>query len=222
MGSIGTQTTASKEELKARLQDLRQDYKDFIGSRATKDGYMELSEDERSHLQRIQGAIDRTTYDLHKQLNPNVPEDKWKGEGLTALSYKEAETARKDMLRNREMFLAIQSAQHGVFYDQNTEDTAVDRLYNKDSSVYNIFKNTRSMLKKKYGDTMTLYRVPTAQTAKATVNMTSTRANAEQYAKLYGRSVEAVKVPVSNVLAVNISRAGGYEEFIVLNRKKKK
>ena len=75
------------------------------------------------------------------------------------------------------------------------------------------------MLRKKYGDEMTLYIAGTAQTDKTTQNMTSTKQNAEQYAKIYGSKVSSEKVPINDILAVNISRTGGYEEFIVLNRK---
>lgn len=223
MGSVGNKVSlADKDTLRERLKNLREEVKQFYQDHAEESGYMELTDDEAQEMVRLQTAIDSDTYDLHKQLSPTVPDDKWKGGDITALSREEAETVRKDMLKNKAMFMAIQSAQHGVFYGATTNDTAVDTLYNNDNkSTYNIFKNTRDMLKKKYGDTMTLYRVPTAQTPKATVNMTSTRANAEQYAREYGGKVEAIKVPVKDVLAVNITRNGAYEEFIVLNNKRR-
>ncbi len=224
MGSVGAKQTLSKDELRAKLKDLREELKDFVSSRADESGYMELTESERRQMEELQRDIDDNTYELHKQLNPTVSDEKWKGQDITALTREEAETARKDMLKNKKMFMAIQSAQRGVFYnDDGTEDTAVDSMYNTNpTSTYNIFKNTRKMLQDKYGDTMTLYRVATQQTPKATVNMTSTRANAEQYAREYGGKVEAIKVPVKDVLAVNVTRTGGYEEFIVLNKKRKK
>lgn len=219
MGSVGAKQTLSKDDLRARLKDLRQEYKDFYESMADEDGYMELDASEARELRRLQDAIDETTYELHKQLNPVVSDDKWKGQNITALTREEAEIARKDMLKNKSMFLAISSAQHGVFYGDSTWDTEVDKLYNNNpTSTYNIFKNTRDMLQKKYGDTMTLYRVQTQQTPKATVNMTSTRANAEQYAREYGGKVESIQVPVKDILAVNITRTGAYEEFIVLRK----
>ena len=226
MGSIGAHKAStspkSKEELKEELKGLRADYVDFVKSHSDESGLMDA--DAVDEMLRMQDKMDAVEYELHSQLSPTVSEEKWNPNNVTALSYEDAQTVRKDMLKNRDMYLAIVKAQHGVGFIEGAEtnDTPVDTLYKKNKdAIYKLFEPSRKMLQKKYGDTITLYRVPTSQTAKATVNMTSTRVNAEEYAKIYGRKVESVKVPVKDILAINVTRTGKYEEFIVLNRKGK-
>lgn len=217
-------TTPSKslDELRAERTALANEYREFIASHADSQGALNRQED-IDKLIAMQTKLDEVDYQLFTQLSPVVKEEKWKGSGITDLTRDEASTVRQDMIKNKEMYMAIASAQHGVAFGDTTNDTAVDSLYNRNpDKTYKVFEPTRAMLRKKYGDTITLYRVPTAQTAKATVNMTSTKSNAEQYAKLYGRKVESVKVPVNDVLAVNVSRSGGYEEFIVLNKRNRR
>ncbi len=217
-----TQPTKSLDELKADRKAAAEEYLDFINSHSDEDGVMENERDIAKALE-LQQKLDEVEYALYQQMAPAVKKDEnWKGSGITDLTKEDAVTVRQDMLKNKNMYMAIKNAEHGVFYGSQTADTAVDSLYRQNPlSTYKIFEPTRKMLKAKYGDTMTLYRVQTAQTAKPTFNMTSTKANAQQYAQLYGGKVESFKVPVRNILAVNIARNGKYEEFIVLNRKRK-
>lgn len=219
-----TQPTKSLDELKADRKAAAEEYLDFVNSHSDEDGVMENERDIAKALE-LQRKFDEAEYNLysHPSMAPAVKKDEnWKGSGITDLTKEDAITVRQDMLKNKNMYMAIQSAAHGVAYGSQTADTAVDSLYNSNPlSTYKLFEPTRKMLKRKYGDTMTLYRVPTAQTAKATYNMTSTKANAQQYAQMYGGKVQSFKVPVRDILAVNLARNGGYEEFIVLNRRKK-
>ena len=219
-----TQPTKSLDELKADRTAAAEEYLDFVNSHSDEDGVMENERDIAKAIE-LQRKLDEAEYSLysHPSMAPAVKKDEnWKGSGITDLTKEDAITVRQDMLKNKNMYMAIKSAAHGVSYGSQTADTAVDSLYRQNPlSTYKIFELTRKMLKAKYGDTMTLYRVQTAQTAKPTFNMTSTKANAQQYAQLYGGKVESFKVPVRNILAVNITRNGGYEEFIVLNRRRK-
>lgn len=225
-GNAGANTTTqtpkkSLEELKAERKQLSDEYQDFIKTHLN-DGYTENEKDIET-LFKMQTKLDSVEYDIYKQLSPTVKQENWKGGKITDLTREEAAIARQDMLKNKDMYMAISSAAHGTATEgSTTSNTALDTLYNNNPNrAYKTFEATRKMLNKKYGDTITLYRVPTAQTAKATVNMTSTKYNAEQYAKLYGGRVQSFKVPVKDVLAVNVARSGGYEEFIILNKKRK-
>lgn len=223
-GSAGTRGTTpaakSLDELRAERQSLAQEYLDFVNSHTDENNELHNEKDIQTLL-KMQEKLDEVEYQLYAQLQPTVKEEKWKGQGITDLSRDEAAVVRQDMMKNKDMYMAIASAQHGVAYGSLTNDTAVDAMYRANpDKTYKVFEPTRNMLRQKYGDTVTLYRVPTAQTSKPTVNMTSTRANAEQYARLYGGKVQSFKIPVKDVLAVNVSRTGGYEEFIVLNRRK--
>lgn len=212
----------SLEDLKAERLAAGQEYLDFINSHADSEGVMESEADIAKAIE-LQEKFAAAKYEVEKRISPAVKKDEnWKGSGITDLTKEDAMTVRQDMLKNKNMYMAIKNAEYGVFYGSETADTAIDRLYNSNpTSTYKIFEPTRQLLTKKYGKTMTLYRVPTAQTSKATFNMTSTKANAQQYAQLYGGKVESFKVSVENILAINISRNGAYEEFIVLNRKKR-
>ncbi len=224
MGSVGKSntTTSSKstDELKEERRQLISQYKEFLDTHADEEGVIENERDIQS-LMKIQDRLDSVEYDLFNQLSPTVSEEKWKGKGITDLTRDDAITVRQDMLKNRDMYMAIASAAHGVSFNSTTSDTAVDSLYKSNpNKIYKIFEPTRKMLRQKYGDTMTLYRVPTSATAKTTINMTSSKSNAQQYADIYGGKVQSIKVPVADILAVNLKRTGGYEEFIVLNRRK--
>ena len=215
-----TNTAKSKEELKEELQGLREKRRDFINQYMDEEGY--IDPDKIKEWEDLNAQIDSKEYDLHKQLSPTFSAEKWNPNGNTDLSKEEGEIARQDLLRNKEIYMAIKSAEHGIKYDEKTFNTAVDDLYaEKPKKVYDNFKDTRAMLKNKYGDTVTLYRAGTEQTAKATQNMTTNRKNAQQYADIYGSKVQSMKVPVKDILCVNISRSGNYEEVLVLNKKRK-
>lgn len=219
----GASGPKDKEELKQQLHGIKEKMQELVSKHMQEDGT--IDEPYLSQWLKMTKEKDEITYDLHSQLSPTVKDEKWKGEGVTALTRPEAEIARIDLLKDRKLFLAISEAQAGVSFTEGgkTADTAVDTLYKKNpKQVYSVFSNTREMLRKKYGDEITLYRAGTSQTVKTTQNMTSTKENAQRYAEVYGSTVSSVKVPVDDVLAVNITRTGGYEEFIVLNKKRGK
>ena len=223
MGSVGKVQSKyanySLDELKEMRKELMTTTREEFGGRS------ELDESELSRFSSLMTERDELEYEIFRQMSPSIKQenlDKRNAErgAQTELNSAEIATARTDMLKNRDIYMAIQSASHGIAVQgSRTADTAVDTLYNKNpNKFYNTFAATRRMLQQKYGDTITLYRSPTGQTPKATVNMTSLRSNAAQY----GSRVISVKVPVKDVLAVNVSRTGQYEEFIVLNRNRKR
>ena len=211
-------TANQKQDLRDYLKEQKQEIKRFLSENMKSDG--ELDPDLLPEYQRLTKDVDENEYKLHRELSPTVSGDRWKGDGVTELTSEEAAVARKDMLSNKTAYMAIKSAEHGVAFESGgkTLNTAIDDLYESNpSKLYNRFNNTREMLRKKYGDQIVLYRAGTSQTAKPTINMTTSRENAQSYAKLYGSRVERIVVPVERVLCVNVSRNGRYEEVIVLS-----
>ena len=209
-----------KETLKSLRKDLMSKRNDLLSKHMASDGSIPVKY--AKQFESMNNELDEIEYELFSQLSPVVNKDEnWKGNGITALTREQAGTVREDLLKNKQMYLAVASAAHGVWHSDKTFDTLVDKFYLSNPVLaYSIFNPTREMLKKQFGDTITLYRAGTKQTKKVTVNMTSTKQNAEQYAKAYNSSVTAVKVPIDSILAVNISRTGAYEEFIILNKGK--
>ena len=214
----------SDEEVKRR-KDLAREAKDAVVAFYTqhKAEFDDLTVDSpiTKKFIHLTEKADSESYNAYKVMSPVVTKaEKWNTEALTVLKQDEGAVVRKDMLRNKDLFLAISSAATGTANTSTTTlDTAVDTLYKKDKSIYDVFSDTRKMLKERYGDEITLYRAGTNATRKATINMTSTEKNAKQYASLYGSSVTSKKIKVDDILAININRTGGYEEFIILNRR---
>ena len=232
MGTTGKASTTKEltpEEKKARLAELKEDrraltaeIKDFVIKYFSADGTFTGSETQMNEWDRLTQRRADLDYERSNLLGP-MSEEKYNAtEGkVTDLNANEVATARKDLMKDREIFDAVYKASVGVKFDDTTLDTEVDQIYNANpNKVYNTFNDTRKMLRQKYGDTITLYRAGTSATDKATQNYTSTRANAEDYARQYGTRVSAVKVPVEDVLLVNVSRDGKYEEFVVLKKRK--
>lgn len=207
-----------KSKLKSKLSDLKLQRKAFYEKHFDSDSG-EL--DDIKNLKKwnaLNDDIADAQYDLQVAMPPvMLDESKWKSD-ISALSRQEAITVRKDMLKNKNLYKAMSIAEIGSSFGDYTHDTEVDTLYRKDKGIYDTFDATRKMLKTKYGDEMTLYRAGTSATKKPTLNMTSTKTNANQYAKIYGTKVTAKKVKIDDILAVNISRNGGYEEFIVIQK----
>lgn len=217
--SVSPYTGMELEQLKEIRRSLQEQARTEFGGRS------ELDENEVARFSELMAQRDSVEYEIFNRMSPAIKQenlDKRNAErgAQTDLNSAEIAVARTDLLKNRDYYMAIQNASHGIAVQGNrTADTEVDRLYNQNpDKFYRTFNNTRKMLRQKYGDTVTLYRSPTGQTPKATVNMTSLRSNAAQY----GDRVISVKVPVKDVLAVNVSRTGQYEEFIVLNRSRRR
>lgn len=230
-GSSGNRNSSNESSryanmTKEELQAERQRYVDEVEEIATRTkGVMTVGSEDYNRLMSAAKERDEITYEIQsKHLSPFVKPEKFaelnatKG-SKTELTADEAFIARQDLLRNKDVYMAVQSAMTGVAEGSNT---AIDNMYEgKDGKkLYDNFKATREMLRKKYGDEVTLYRAGTDQTPKATINMTTSKANATQYSKLYGTKVMSTKVPVNDILLVNISRSGQYEEVVVLNKNK--
>ena len=214
-----------KEARKTALKSVKQARKDFLIQHQSEleSGELDIDSPIVEEYKRLgEEAID-AEYEAHRVMPPIMTDEtKWK-QGISALTREEAIVARKDMLADKDMYKAIQMASMGTSYGNSTMNTEVDDLYESNpDKYYSTFAKTRDVLREKYGDTITLYRAGTGATAKATVNMASTEMNANQYADWYGTKVSKQEVPVDNILAVNISRNGGYEEFIILNKKGKR
>ena len=221
MGGRGSGSSLqNRDALRNKLRNIRDQIKTLVNN-GSADGT--LAPEDVAKFKNLTKQLNETEFQLYKQLSPVVKEEKWKGGDITVLSREDAITVRNDMMKNKQLYLAIQEAARGIEYvDGKTLDTAVDTLYKSNpQSVYRVFSNTRKLLGDKYGSEMTLYRAATSATNKSTLNMTSTRANAEQYRQIYGTKITPVKIKISDILAVNISRSGGYEEFIVLNKKRR-
>jgi len=124
--------------------------------------------------------------------------------------------ARNELLLNPLVYGAIGEAAFGVHLNA---DTAVDRVMgDHDPQVsaqefYDTFSGTREALRRYFGDTMVLYRAVGLQKKKLTTNWASTDA----IARLYGDRIITEMFPVDNVVAVNVSLSGTYEELIVIN-----
>lgn len=218
---VKTVSDTEKEKLKADLKQAQVQRKEFLLANKEKlESELDYDDPVAKKYRSLSEAVAEREFEAHKVMPPVIlDKDKWNGD-LSVLSYENAVIPRKDMLSNKEMYLAIQSAAAGTSFSGSTFDTAVDALYKKDKSkAYAIFAKTREMLKEKYGEEITLYRVGTSATKKPTINMASTRKNAQQYADWYGEKITRQKVKVDDVLAVNINRLGKYEEFIVLQEK---
>lgn len=208
-----------KEALREKLKAARERAVDFAKSHSDRDGSMTES-DARKYIE-LTKEIDELEYKLYRSMKPTLSGDKWQGEGNTEFTSDEAAIAVVDLLRNKDIYMAVKQAAHGTSFviGGDTNNTPVDDLYEKNpDKTYKAFSGTRRMMRKKYGDTATLYRAGTEETGKATINMTTSRENAQKYAAEYGTRVTAVKVPISDILAVNVTRSGRYEEVIVINK----
>lgn len=135
-------------------------------------------------------------------------------ERMSTLSVGTIGAARGDLLRNKDIYLAIAQGAIGVHYSKTTAiDNIMDGKNPKVSAeaFYENFTATRDALRAQYGDTMTLYRATGKQIAKATQNWATTF----EFAAQFGPNVVKRKVPVDAIIAVNVSANGLYHELIV-------
>jgi hypothetical protein len=117
--------------------------------------------------------------------------------------------AYNDVLKNYDVFMAINNAAMGTL---NASMTDVDRFVSgpRGAEMYSAFAPTREALRSRFGDTMTLYRAEGRQMPKPTQNWATTR----EYAEQFGRNVVERKISVDNIVAVNVG-GGNYHEIIV-------
>ncbi len=119
-----------------------------------------------------------------------------------------------DTRRDKGIFMAMKAAVIGT---HNDADTPVDDiLKDKNPTIsalqfYNNFAGTRDALRAEFGDSITLYRSPGKQRAKAFTNWATT----EAYAKQYGAKVISKVVPIDHVLGAFALATGKYHELLV-------
>jgi len=145
--------------------------------------------------------------------------------------------ARKDKIADPFVEDTLENSSHGVAIGyQNKFDKAFDMKAIKDSKgawyedavltpekIYNTFNKTRDLLKKKYGNTITLYRFQGEEELipnKHTLNW-STKDGIELFRPQFekGRELISKEFPVDDIIALNTAgKSNKYQEFVVLNR----
>lgn len=209
-----------KTKLKKNFAHLRAERRDFMQEHQEEleGGHLYVDSPLVKEFINLNEKVIDAEFRAHQVMPPVILDSSKWNSTISVLTKDEAVIARKDLLSDKELYTAIQFATIGTSAGTMTADTEVDSLYKNDKSVYNIFANTRKMLKEKYGEYITLYRAGTNATKKATINMASTKKNAQQYADWYGSKVSSKKIKIDDILAINIDRTGDYEEFIILNK----
>lgn len=203
---------ASKEEKKKALKDklrelatrLQEKYSNVEG----------LSKEEAEQYIKLNKEMSDIRYDLEKNYYQDISEKNIKDERLTSLDKNIYVQARKDLLSNKDIYDAIEEASFGVFFNSDTPVDDIMEGKNKKvtaEELYNAFNKTRELLRKQYGDTITLYRVEGLQKSKATKNYGSSLA----YTKQYGSKVSPYNINVKDIIAINTNRNGTYEDIIV-------
>lgn len=174
----------------------------------------ELSKEEAEQYIKLNREVSDIIYNLEKNYYKEISEKNIKDERLTSLDKNVYVQARKDLLSNKDIYDAMQEASFGVFFNSNTPVDDIMEGKNKEVTVeelYNAFNKTRELLKKQYGDTITLYRVEGLQKPKAVKNYGSSLA----YTKQYGSNVKPYNIKVKDIIAINTNRSGTYEDIIV-------
>lgn len=95
--------------------------------------------------------------------------------------------------------------------------------------LYNSFDDTRAVLKRQYGPTITLYRLQGEEDIipnKHTLNWIYSTSFLKQFDRMFQeldeeRTLLKREVPIEDIVAVNVGKLGNYEEFVVLNRNSK-
>ncbi len=171
-----------------------------------------LTKTEAEQFKALNQKANAIRFELAKPLNlDKLPSA---SERMSTLPANVVKTSHNDLMRDKNIFMPVTEAAGGVHHNA---DTAVDDIMNgknKDVSAqkfYDNFKPTRDALKEHYGDEIELHRAVGAQKSKTTTNWATT----EDYARQFGNNVVSKKVPVSDVLAVNVGPFGKYHEVIV-------
>jgi hypothetical protein len=132
---------------------------------------------------------------------------------------------------------ALTESAEGIFIGQ---PSAVDELYDNKAiessqfmveekkqaaeDLYSAFSPVRDLLRKKFGPTITLYRSQGSGKEgsviygkKSTLNWASNPKEASQY-DVGGRKLISKKIPIEDIVAINVGPKGNYDEFVVFNR----
>jgi len=151
-------------------------------------------------------------FDLSK---PTTPEKiATAAETMSTLSPAVVVAAHTDLLRTKPIYMAISDAAYGTAKNSNT---AIDDIMDGKSKLvtpnqfYDNFAATRTVLRAQYGDKIPLFRAVGLQRTKATQNWATTR----EFAAQFGDNIVQRDIPVSQVVAVNVTKNGKYHEVIV-------
>lgn len=213
-GKTEEQKQKEKEQLKEELKVKTEELHKFVENNTIYGQYMTGSQ--MAKYIELHKEIEDIKYKLETQYYKEITEQNIKDDRLTGFVKNIYVQARKDDLKNKEIFDALGEASFGV---QFNADTKVDDILNgKNEKVsakmlYNTFSKTRKELKKEYGDEITLYRVESRQKEKPTKNYGSSI----EYTKQYGNNVQEYKIKTKNIVAIWTNRKGTYEDVIVVD-----
>ena len=206
------QKQVEKEQLKQEANAKIEELNNFVKDNAIYGQYMTGSQAEK-YVQ-LNKEIDDIKFKLETEYYSEISEKNIKDDRLTGLTKSVYVQARKDDLKNKDIYDAMSDAAHGTHFNA---DTRVDDILNgKNDKVtpqelYNTFSGTRKEIKKQYGDEITLYRVEGLQKSKATKNYGSS----VEYTKQYGDDVKKYNIKVKDIVAIWTNRKGTYEDIIV-------
>ena len=167
--------------------------------------------DEFADLNRKMNAVH---YDLARPLkSEKIPSEQ---ERKSTLPVDTVQIAHSDLFKNKHVWSAISDSATGTYYNRNTPVDDIMDGKNKDVTAkefYDTFQPTRDSLKEKFGNEIELHRAVGKQMNKPTQNWATTR----EFAKQFGGNVLSKKIPISNIIAVNVGPFGKYHELIVGN-----
>jgi len=171
-----------------------------------------LTASEAKEFRALNAEANSIRFDLAKPLDESkIPSE---SERQSTLPKDVVITARNELMANKDVYTAIVDAAVGAAH--NSETAVDDVMAGRNPKVtpqqfYDAFSKTREALRKKFGDTITLFRAQGKQRGKPTQNWATTKAYAEQF----GKNVVSKEVPIDDVLAVNVGPSGKYHEVIV-------
>ena len=123
-------------------------------------------------------------------------------------------TAQNELIANKNIYDAIESAAAGTAHNAFTELDKIiagtNPLVSK-QDLYNAFNKTRQKLKDHYGETITLYRATGQQMNKPTTNWATT----PEYAQQFGKKIISKNISINKIIAVNVGHRGTYHELVV-------
>lgn len=162
------------------------------------------------------GNLMRQAHDLQFEIARPLNKEKLPSEveRKSTLSSDIVATAQDDLRRNKSVYDAILDAATGVAFNKNT---AIDQIMlglNRAISpqkLYETFNATRDALRAHFGDTIPLFRAEGRQMEKPTKNWATT----PEYAAQFGDNIIERRIPVDDVVAVNVGLNGRYHEIIV-------
>lgn len=206
-------TMTEKDMLKDKIKQKTYELDDYIKkNKLTDEGG--LNSESAKVYKKIHKEMTDMIYELETKHYSEINENNIKDDRKTGFDKSVYVKARKADLKNKNIYDALTDSAAGAGLNQTT--AIDDILLGKNEKVsadelYDTFNDTRSELLKKYGDTLTLYRVEGKQMSKPTKNYGSSI----EYTKQYGDNVKEYTIPTKNVVAIFTNRTGRYEDIIV-------